>query len=304
LVTAVESTTTSTEGDAGSSSTTSAPVLGDGSTFVAVRIDNAPDARPQIGLSQASMVIEAPVEGGMTRFTAFYAPGSAPQVVGPVRSLRPVDADLIAPFSTTVIATGGQSFVLQDVTAAGVSLALPDTVPGFTALPRPEPYNIFIRVAEVESAYPPVPVDEPGFAEGEVVSGTPATVLELDLGTQVVWSYEEGQYTRTQDGEPFEVYSDYEGDLGPYTADVILVLSAAERSAGYTDTNDADVPTFDVVGSGDLLLFAGGEVVEGTWSRSAQEDAWVLTADDGTTIGIPDGRLHVMVVPRELELSY
>jgi hypothetical protein len=299
-----DATTTSESMEESTTTSTAAPDLGDGSTLTAVRIDNAPLARPQIGLAQAAMVIETPVEGGLTRFTAFYAPESAPQVVGPVRSLRPVDADLIAPFATTVVATGGQPFVLQDVAAAGVFPATPELVPGFTILPRPEPHNLFVRLAEVESQNPPVAVDEPGFSQGSVPDGTPAESVSVSLGTDIEWVFEDGSYARSQDGEPFEAYDEYEGDLRQYTADVVVLISAAQRSAGYTDGNDVDVPTFDVIGSGEVRVFAAGQVVEGIWSRGAQEDPFVLSLADGTAFGLPEGKLHVMVIPRELEPSY
>jgi hypothetical protein len=75
-------------------STVAAAVTGEGEALVAIKIDNDPQARPQVGLQEASLVIEAPVEGGLTRFTAFYEEGSYPVLAGPVRSVRPVDADL------------------------------------------------------------------------------------------------------------------------------------------------------------------------------------------------------------------
>jgi hypothetical protein len=300
-----ESTTTSADetGETSTTSTTAAD-LGDGSTFIAVRVDNAPEARPQIGLAQAAMLVETPVEGGMTRFTAFYGPEAAPQVVGPVRSLRPVDADLISPFASVVVSTGGRPFVLQAVGASGVTLAVPDSAPGFTILPRPEPHNVFVRVAEIESAIPPTAVDEPGFPRGDLPGGDPAESISLSLGTDIEWAFEGGSYARSQDGEPFQVYDEYEGDLSQYTADVLVVLSAAQRSAGYTDSNDVDVPTFDVIGSGEVRVFTGGQVVEGTWTRSAQADPFVFVTADGSEFGVPEGRVHVMVVPRELEVGY
>ncbi len=36
---------------------------------VAVKVDNAPEAGPPIGIQEAELIIEAPVEGGLTRLT-------------------------------------------------------------------------------------------------------------------------------------------------------------------------------------------------------------------------------------------
>ena len=54
---------------------------------VAVMIDDQQDARPQSGLSQASVVWQAPAEGGIPRYVALFSEGNAP-AIGPVRSSR------------------------------------------------------------------------------------------------------------------------------------------------------------------------------------------------------------------------
>ena len=56
---------------------------------VAVVIDNDVLARPQAGLARASLVYEAPVEGGMTRYLAIFPADIDLEVIGPVRSARP-----------------------------------------------------------------------------------------------------------------------------------------------------------------------------------------------------------------------
>lgn len=54
---------------------------------LAVMVENHPDARPQSGLTEASVVYEAVAEGGITRFMAVYQE-AIPAKVGPVRSAR------------------------------------------------------------------------------------------------------------------------------------------------------------------------------------------------------------------------
>ena len=86
---------------------------------IAVKVDNAAGAWPQFGLSSAEVIFEVPVEGGLTRFTALYF-NARPTVVGPVRSVRPVDADLLAAFRPVLASTGGQDFVRREIQAAGI----------------------------------------------------------------------------------------------------------------------------------------------------------------------------------------
>ena len=54
---------------------------------IAVMIDNEIGARPQAGLNDAYMIYEITVEGGETRYMAFFK-GTTPDKIGPVRSSR------------------------------------------------------------------------------------------------------------------------------------------------------------------------------------------------------------------------
>jgi hypothetical protein len=297
---------TTSAGSAGTTAdapnTTPLPVAGD-AELLAVRIDNHPGARPQVGIQEASLVIETPVEGGLTRFTAFYEEGSYPVLAGPVRSVRPVDADLTATLSSVMISTGGQPFVLQALAGAGVANAMPDTAPGFQALERPQPHHLFVDLVQVQSVYPAAPAAVDAFPAGEMPEGADAPSVTIPYSSEVSWQFDGTAYARSEGGEPFSVLSDPFGEGSQLTADTVVVLFAAQRSAGYTDAADADVPTFDVIGAGRLLVFNGGEVVEGEWSRAAQADGYVFTAA-GEPFGLPAGRTHVAVVPRELQVGF
>ena len=85
-------------GFAADSSVTSRPV-------VAVKIDNYWRARPQWGLDEADVVIEENVEG-VTRFVALFH-SRTPAVLGPVRSARTGDLDLLAAMNRPVFAYSG-----------------------------------------------------------------------------------------------------------------------------------------------------------------------------------------------------
>ncbi|MGH8873911.1 MAG: DUF3048 domain-containing protein [Acidimicrobiia bacterium] len=279
---------------------------GQAGTVLAVKVDNAPDARPQVGLNQAGLLVEVPVEGGLTRFTAFYSGGDLPPLVGPVRSLRPVDAALLAPFSPVVAATGGQPFVVGEVEAAGAVLVDQDNSRAYQQLVRPAPHNVFVGP---ELALEEVPGSPPALAPlpfgGGEPSGSGASTIHIPYSSSsnVEWRFEEGSYRRYQNGEVFEVLAEEEGSPEPLTADTVVVLLAAQRSAGYTDSAGAEVPTFDIVGFGRLLVAHGGQVVEGQWLRGAQADPWQFVTASGEPLRLPEGRVALVIVPRDLEVA-
>src|SRR5215472_11474915 len=60
------------------------------------KMDNTVSSKPQVGLSKADMVVEELVEGGLTRLAAFYY-SQIPDNVGPIRSMRASDIDVVSP---------------------------------------------------------------------------------------------------------------------------------------------------------------------------------------------------------------
>jgi hypothetical protein len=93
---------------------------------LAVKVPNFPfDARPQSGLSRADVVIEHEAEAYLTRFMAIFLGGDAP-ALGPIRSLRLPDAELVPIFKAALVASGGHPAVKIRITegkpwAAGYS---------------------------------------------------------------------------------------------------------------------------------------------------------------------------------------
>lgn len=85
----------------------------------AVMIDNQVAARPQAGLSAARLVIEAPVEGGITRLMAFFAPTSTLSEIGPVRSARPYFVDWAMGWNANYFHVGGSPEALEQIKTLG-----------------------------------------------------------------------------------------------------------------------------------------------------------------------------------------
>ena len=75
---------------------------------LSIKVDNVAGALPQAGLNQADLVVDTPVEGGLTRlFAVFQSQGA--DLVGPIRSARPVDATLLRLVGGGIFAYSGSS---------------------------------------------------------------------------------------------------------------------------------------------------------------------------------------------------
>ncbi|MFQ5517302.1 MAG: DUF3048 domain-containing protein, partial [Acidimicrobiia bacterium] len=194
---------------------------------MAVKVDNARAARPQIGLDTAGIIIEVPVEGGLTRFIALYF-GELPPLVAPVRSVRPVDADLLAPFRPLFVHTGGRDFVMRLIDASGVrSFDIREAA--FQKLNRPAPHDLGIAPGDVALLLggPPAVEVLPFGITG--VTGVEATEVTIPFSavTEVSWSYTGSRYRRSQNGEPHFVLPAVDAEPAVLEVDTVLVLHAA-----------------------------------------------------------------------------
>ena len=113
---------------------------------VAVKIDNAPEARPQSGLGEAGVVYQHLTEGPVTRYTAFFHDSDLEQV-GPIRSGRFVDRELVQQFDALFAHVGGSPPVLRDLRAAPVAdmdqFFFDEVRPYFRIASRPPPFNMY-----------------------------------------------------------------------------------------------------------------------------------------------------------------
>ncbi len=114
----------------------------------AVMIENHPDARPVSGLSKASIVIEAPVEGGITRYMAFFPASSTIEQAGPVRSARPYYVDWADGWNAAYFHVGGSPEALEKISALQDFLDVNEFAHGSTFwrdTNRSAPHNVYTK---------------------------------------------------------------------------------------------------------------------------------------------------------------
>ena len=265
-----------------------------------VKIENAPVARPQSGLDVADVVYEEIVEGGITRFLAIFHSTDA-DLIGPVRSVRPSDPDIIAPFGGLFAYSGGIPVFIDalrktpGITDVGVDLLDegPDK-PYSRRAGRIPPNNLYTSTAKLYAKAPSTGTRPPGrFAdflpEGQpftAAGATPATTLTATIGiTTVVFNYHEASTTYRRAG-----LVEGSGVVAPTN---VIVQFTNYQETDETDMTNATVEKAVTVGSGDALILSGGMAVRGRWSRSAATGYTTWSDANGTPLKLPPGRTWV-----------
>ncbi|NIA25504.1 MAG: DUF3048 domain-containing protein [Gammaproteobacteria bacterium] len=312
--TTTESTTTTTVYDGPVAPLNGLPV--DDETLVdrrglAVKIDNHPAARPQSGLQEADAVIELPVEG-VTRFIALFNVGDS-TYLGPIRSVRPSDVELTKPLGGNLVISGGSFWILNYVTSRGANLIsdsdrLHSLGAMFRISSRSAPHNLYGNSFELRNyadsrGIPDTPPPNL-FTWGPLKPDGPAEKITLFWSPRTVWTWDGEHYTRTSDGRPHEWLAK-DGTTGPITADTLVIIVARRYTSHPAKPSDGkSVPAMDTVGSGRALVFAGGEVEEGTWSRDSIKEIFHLKRADGSTLTVPPGRPWISIFPDTLDIEW
>ena len=121
----------------------------------AVMIDNRPEARPQYGLGDAFLVYETLVEGGATRYLAFFQNVDVSRI-GPVRSARDYFVPWVAEMHAAFVHSGGSPQALAAIKLLSIydveEISYLGTQYFWRDADRPEPHNLFTSSSMVRGA--------------------------------------------------------------------------------------------------------------------------------------------------------
>jgi len=275
-----------------------------------VKIDNTERGRPPAGLTQADVVFEEMVEGGLTRLLAVYQ-SQDPDTVGPVRSARSSDLPILAELGRPLFAWSGANPTFAaavraaDIVDVGLAAA-PDAYR--RADDRRAPYNLFAapeRLREAgahdeASAIPPpalfsyrdagAPLSGPGVAP----AGGFRTTGAGPISTRIEWSWNPGPagWERSQNGTP---HVDSDGEQ--VSAANVIIRFTPYGDSGVRDSTGAVVPEALSVGEGDAWLLSGGQAQQGRWHKAATDAPTTYTDAAGAPLRLAPGPTWVEVLP-------
>ncbi|MFD6906101.1 MULTISPECIES: DUF3048 domain-containing protein [Streptomyces] len=267
----------------------------DGPPVLAVKIDNAPAARPQTGLDTADVVYTEQVEGGSSRLIAVYAT-ALPESAGPVRSARESDLELLRQFDRPLLAfSGAQSKLNPLIEQAPLEAVTPQSEPdAYTRDPgRSAPHNLYLRPGRLMDDPPGEAALTTGFRFGEPpADGEPRgdlTVRYPAARFTFTWSGAQDRWLVSMDGAPALTR---EGErLAPAT---VVVQYVTVRPSGFRDFLGNNTPYTETVGSGEATVLRDGRAWEADWKRPAAEDGTSFTTDSGEPMNFARGQVWVV----------
>ena len=267
-----------------------------------VMIDNHEYAWPPSGIDEAFLVVEAPVEAGISRMLAFFYEGQEIEKIGPVRSARPYYLDWNNELDALYTHVGGSNAAL-DLIASGSTFDFNQYWWGsyfWRSNDRFAPHNVYVDTDSLLA-----------FSELREEAGVaPERLYGL-------WSFKEPAPTKESSSIHIDFYAplysvdwEYNFQTGryerwqfdsPHVTDEAVRIEADNIAVVVTDVSIIDyVGRRDIrtTGEGDGYVLQDGQVIEVTWSKpSATERLRFYVGEE--EVAMNAGVTWIEVVPSE-----
>ncbi len=275
--------------------------------LVVIKVDNASTARPfQRGLNHAAIVYQELVESGQTRFAAVYD-GSWSGEVGPIRSARETDIELLAQYGRVTLGfSGANKGVFASINRAvkrnQLREASHESVPSVyrEGVRRRDSYNFFSTPNKIRAAKPGVGAKDIGLSFAPLATSAgrqaDAATIRFSQTARVVIRYNKrtGRYAVFQDGTPMK---------GVAPANVI-VQRVSVRGSKYVDVLGSRTPYTVSTGKGASVLFRNGRLITGTWRRLAVTTGTRFLDDKGRDLPLKPGPTWILLQPKGQSLTW
>lgn len=267
---------------------------------LAAKVDNHPAARPQLALDRADIVFEELVEGGLTRYVAVWH-SDVPPEIGPVRSVRPMDPDIVSPFGGILAYSGGQQRFVEAMLRTPVESAIhgQSNVNDFfyRSPDKVAPHNVIVRAVELvenfgdlappkqQFAYSSDVATATAVASGEELAGFTARFSSFQAPSWE-WSASDGAFLRSQTNGAADVALSGQRIGATNVVSIFVDIQVIQ-----------DIPTTFLVASGSGFVATGGHIVAVTWSKASPEAVIELRDSAGQEVTLAPGITWVKLLP-------
>ncbi|CAN2202922.1 Protein of unknown function DUF3048, C-terminal domain containing protein [Candidatus Nanopelagicaceae bacterium] len=280
--------------------------IGSDGPILVVKIDDTPPAHPQAGLEDADVVYIEQVEGGLTRLAAVFS-SNIPKVVGPVRSARISDIEILQQYGRVAFAySGAQSKLLPVIAAANLeNLGAQRQSPEIYANDplRIAPTAMMLQaqklMANVAEAKLPIALSKSigwSFGDGPD-TGTAISSVKVSWPANsydATWSISQERWLLSQRGVPDLSASGWQ--LGPTTFVIQLVAITASE---YHDKIGGVTPFSSTVGTGTGYVLRDGLAIAANWTRPTADEGTKWIDKSGREIKFASGQIWIALTDKE-----
>jgi len=268
-----------------------------------VKLDNTRYAQPHAGLDRADVVYIEEVEYGITRLAAVFS-SHVPRRIGPVRSARITDIDLVAQYGRPAFAFSGAQRKLFPVID---SAAFHDVSPrrgaeGYARdFSRRAPYNYYFdgRVG-LQRAPKASLARDMGFVFDDAVppGGLVATSASMK------WGYASAAFEYRRKAGTYAVYlnglrAGAEGSTTGQNAATVVIQYVKQEPSVFFDKGGGNTPHAETIGTGRAVVMRDGLAWKATWERPSAKAGTTFTLEDGSPIAFKPGQAWIVLMDKK-----
>ncbi|MGC2486819.1 MAG: DUF3048 domain-containing protein [Acidimicrobiales bacterium] len=256
-----------------------------------IKIDNTPEAQPQYGIQDADVVYEEIVEGGITRLAAIFN-SHVPSVVGPVRSVRRTDREIVFPIGGVFAFSGGAEYAVRSIETAPVKLY--DQSNAGNAMyrdpDRPAPHNLLangVLLMKKDGKPRPPPALFTYRSGSEKFNGPPVKAFTVGFESGYAATYTWNAATTSWDRSIFGAPDVTAEGVRISPKNVIVMTVNYVGGVGVIDSYA------QLIGTGPVEVFSQGRIERGTWSRPNLRHRAIYRSAQGKVIDLTPGQTWV-----------
>ena len=278
---------------------------------LASMVDDQAAARPQSGISSASIVYQAPADGAQDRYMMVFQEGIASDI-GPVRSARPYFVYWAAEYHALYGHYGGDHHVLYS-TIPGLSKSIYNMdalrygggCPYHRIKTRPAPHNAYTSTGNLiacaatkkyPATYDNLP-DRP--FRGDTAPALLPTAQSISIAYRTntvgyVFDPSKDSYLRSIDGKT-EI--DPANNSQVYARSVIVMYQPLSYDPSGEAPPHVTRPNVHNVGSGKALIFQEGKQINATWKKTTRTSLTRFYDSSGKEISLVRGEIFIQSIP-------
>lgn len=276
--------------------------MGDAPVLV-VKLDNTRNAQPHAGLVDADVVYVEEVEYGITRLAAVFS-STIPDRIGPVRSARITDIDLLAQYGKPAFAySGAQRKMYESLDNASIIDVSPRRgAEGYARdSSRRSPYNYFLdgNVALERAPKASLSTDIGFVFSDEIPEGG-----RIATDAQMEWSYASAGFVYKPKRGTYavslnDVTAGAEESKAGQQADTVVIQYVEQKPSIFFDKGGGNTPHAETVGSGRAVVLRDGLGWKVRWERPERKGGTTFTMEDGSPMPFKPGQVWVVLLDKE-----
>lgn len=271
--------------------------------ILVVKIDDTNAAHPQIGVEDADAVYVEQVEGGVTRLAAVYS-SKLPPLIGPIRSARISDIELLAQFGRVGFAYSGAQTKMRPVIAAAnlENLSAERNPPSIYGKDpdRPGPFDMILKpdlLLERANSNPKIKIDTATasvFPFGEAPAGETITAV-----AKIKWPSARYELRWDAVGGKWLIYFNDKPKLAAtgehLYADTAIIQIVSITPSIYGDKFGGVTPFSKTTGTGKAVMLRDGFSYQVNWQRDLETELTKWQTITGEDANFKPGRIWIFL---------